>query len=87
MVVKPTIEIVFETVVTLTVLVTKASVELSQRTRVPVWPESVKLVGAVVPEHTVAAPDAVPATVVGLTVMQTFGVLAELQTPLLTTAR
>ena len=52
---------------------------------VPVFPDKVNTV-EFVPEHTEVAPAIVPATEVGLTVMDTAAVVAEEQTPLVTTA-
>ena len=53
---------------------------------VPVFPVKVSMV-LLVPVQTVAAPLMLPATDVGLTVIVTLGVVAEEQTPLVTTAR
>ena len=52
---------------------------------VPVFPDKVKSV-LLVPEQTVVAPEIVPATEVGLTVIVAAPVVAEAQDPLITTA-
>ena len=52
---------------------------------VPVFPDKVNTV-AFVPEQTVVAPVIVPATEIGLTVIVTEAVVADEQTPLVTTA-